>query len=89
MACSRAFRQVEIGDGDDLEAFALQVVHHALRTFGKALAIYGEGAIVLLVIDVEINDVGGNLAFAKFRGDLRDSRFRIVAITALLISQRE
>src|SRR6266576_5599571 len=79
---------MEIGDGDEFESFLLQVSHQ-LFDRGKAFAIYGEGPIVLLIVDIEIDDVGRNLAFAELSGDLFYLRLRVIAVTALLVPERE
>ena len=79
-------RQVQIGDGDDLESFIPQVLHHPFKV-GEPLAINGERTIVLLIIDVEINDIGRNLAFSELTGNFANPGLGIITVAALLISQ--
>src|SRR5580700_2467881 len=55
----------------------------------KALSIDGEGSVLLLVINVEINHVGRNLPLAKFTSHLPYPRLGVVAVAALLIAQRK
>src|SRR5262249_8618008 len=47
----RDFGEVQIGDPDNLESFALQVGNHLLEG-REALAINGEWPITLLIIDI-------------------------------------
>ena len=79
-------REVQIGDGDDLESFIPQILHHPLKV-GEPLAINGERTVVLLIIDIEINDIGRNLAFAELTRNFANPGLGIIAVAALLISQ--
>ena len=79
-------REVQIGDGDDLESFIPQILHHPLKV-GEPLAINGERTFVLLIIDIEINDIGRNLAFAELTRNFANPGLGIIAVAALLISQ--
>ena len=79
---------MEIGNGDDFESFRTQVLDHALE-IRESFSVHGEGPVVLLVVDIEVEDVGGNLALPELRGNFPNLRLRIVAVAALLKSQRE
>src|ERR1700684_4222399 len=55
---------------------------------GKSSGIDRERTIPVLIVDVEINDVGGNPVGAEAIGDLLDLRFRSVAVARLLEAKR-
>src|SRR6516165_2973789 len=55
----------------------------------EAFAINCERPVFFLVVDVEVEDIGGNLVFAEAVGDFADAGFRIVAVAALLVAQCE
>ena len=77
---------MKIGNCDHFETFAFQIDDHLLERW-EALAINGERTVILLVIDIQIDHVSGNLALAEFARDLPHPRFGIVAVAALLISE--
>src|SRR5882672_7781328 len=77
---------MQVGDGDDLESLLLQIAHHVPECW-KALGIHRKRAIVLLVVDVEIDNVCGNFSLAEFASHFAHARFRIVTVTALLIPE--
>ena len=54
----------------------------------EAFPVDGERPIVLLVIDVEVDDVGGDLLRAKRTRDFVDARFRIIRVARLLEPER-
>src|SRR6266545_3536863 len=64
-----------------------KVLHHLFKV-GESLAVDGKRAVLLLVIDVEVDNVRGNLAFAELTGNFPHPRFGIITVSALLISQR-
>src|SRR5207245_4289130 len=54
----------------------------------KMLTIDREGSIALLIVDVEIDHVRGNFPVTKSFDDLAGAGLRIVAVAALLITER-
>ena len=64
---------------------ALQVLDHLVEV-REALGIDGEGP-VLLVVDVELDDVGGNV-LARSRLAIRRTRLGVVAVARLLEAER-
>ena len=54
----------------------------------KIFAVDGEGRVTLLVVDVQINGVGGNFVLAQRLDDLASFRFGIIAVAALLVAER-
>src|SRR5262249_30332964 len=85
---SGQFCQVQVSDGNDLEAFAFQVRNHLLESW-KSFTIDGERTVVLLIVDVEINYISRDIALAKFGRDLAHSRLWVITVAALLIPQGE
>src|SRR5208282_4758467 len=54
----------------------------------KIVAVDGERSVALLIIDVKINDVGRNLFLAQRLDDLASASFGIIAVAALLVTER-
>ena len=54
---------------DGVEVLGGEVVDHAGEV-GEALGVDGEGAVLVLVVDVELDGVGGDLVGAQAVGDL-------------------
>ena len=77
---------MQVGDGNQFESLLAQVFDHLLEV-RKAFAIDGKGTIAVLIINVEIDYVGRDVALAKLTGDLAHARFRIIAVATLLVSQ--
>src|SRR6266571_4157103 len=77
---------VQVGDRNRVKSFGAEVFDHLLES-RKVLAVDGEGAIAVLVVDVEIDDVGRDLFLAEHFRNLADTRFGIVAVAALLIAE--
>ena len=86
VAVVRIFLDVEVGDGDGVEALRAEVGDHLLEV-REIFAIDGERRVALLVVDVEIDHVGGNFLFAKEAHDFTGARFGIVAVAALLVAE--
>ncbi len=82
------FRQMQIRDSNDLESLAFQIRDHLFECW-ETLAIYGEWAVVLLIIDIKINYVGRDFSFAELSCHFPHTRFRIITVPALLIPERE
>src|ERR1700733_11638673 len=55
---------------------------------GERLRIYGEWSIFVLIVDVEVDDVGRNFIGAKAISNPTQLRLRSVAVTRLLESER-
>ena len=79
---------VQIGDEDHLEALPPQIGDHLLESSENARAIDRERSIVLLVVDVEVDDVRGDLLVAKRPRQLVYARLRVVRVTRLLEAER-
>src|SRR5712691_10631862 len=60
---------VEIGDGHNMKTLAGEVADHPLEVW-EALAIDGEGAIAVLIVNVQVDEVCRNSSFAETPGDL-------------------
>ena len=59
---------VQRAKAGELDAFELLTTRHEERVYALAMRI--EGAILVLVVDVEVEHVGRNLVGAKTVGDL-------------------
>ncbi len=59
---------VQIGDGDDVEVIAFEVGQHLIK-MGELLGVDGERTMLLLEIDIEVQDIGGDFVGAQTRGD--------------------
>ena len=70
---------MEIGNCHDVEVFSLELGNHAGK-IREGCCVDGEGAILDLIVDVEINNIGRNSVSAETIGDLPDLRFRTVAV---------
>ena len=76
-------RDVEVGDGDEVQVLLAEIGNEAGK-IGKGNRIDGEGTIAKLVIDVEVDGVGGNSVGTQAIGDGAQGRFRRVAVAGLL-----
>ena len=56
--------------------------------FGKRVRVPGKHAIALHVIDVEMNHIERQIAFAILADNFLDHRVRVITPTALLIAER-
>ncbi len=74
---------MEVGDGDDVEVFFGQFIDH-VGEGGEGSWIDGEGTVLELVVDVEVEGVGGDLVFAEAVGDSEDAGLGVVAVAGLL-----
>src|SRR5205085_617484 len=79
----RLLLDMQIRDGDELETLLAEVANHAFEV-RESLAVDGERGIALLVIDVEVENVGGNFVFAESARDFQDPGLRKVAVPRLL-----
>ena len=78
---------VQIGDGHKVEVLLFEIGNQAWKV-GKSARIDGKRAVLELVVDVHVHDVGGNLVGAQAVGDFADLGFRSVAVARLLEAQR-
>ena len=62
---------VEVGDDDGVEVLVGEFVDHAGEV-GEGGGVDGEGAVLVLVVDVEPDAVGGDLVAAEVGGDVFD-----------------
>ena len=74
---------VEIGDGYDVEVFLGEFVEH-VGEGGEGGGIDGEGAVLELIVDVEVEGVGGDLVFAEAVGNVQVSAYVIIGLLLLL-----
>ena len=81
------FLDVQVGDDNGVKTLSAKIGDHLFER-GEVLAIDGEGRIVLLVIDVEVDDVSGNFLFTKSLDNLADAGLGIIAVAALLVAER-
>src|SRR5260221_14050993 len=79
-------RNVQIGDGHEVQVLFAQVRDEGGKV-GKAFRVDGKGTISVLVVDVEIKNVGGNFVGAQTIRDFARLRFRKVTVTRLLKTQ--
>ncbi len=78
---------MRIHDGDHAKMLRAQIRNHFLRV-GKTLVIPGERLVVVLVMNIQPDDVGGNFLLAERVGHQPHAGFGIIAVTALVIAQR-
>src|SRR5260370_42438427 len=74
---------MQICDDDCVEVFRSKSCDHAWK-IGKAILIYGEWTILLLVIDVQVDDVGGDVGRAQTICGFKHARLRREAVAGLL-----
>ena len=74
---------MQVGDVDQMKMLFAQIGNQA-RKIRESFGIDGEGAILVLVVDVEVDHVGRNSVGAKTVGDFSNLRFGRVAVTRLL-----
>ena len=74
---------MEVGDEDGVEVLLGEVVDH-LGEIGKVLGVDGEGAVLVLVVDVEVEGVGGKVVGAETVGYACELGVGEVAIAGLL-----
>ena len=60
---------VQVGDEDGVQVLGGQLVDEPGEV-REAIGVDGEGPVLVLVVDVQIDRVGGNLVRAQTRGDL-------------------
>src|SRR5947209_5384961 len=53
----------------------------------EVFAIDGERRVAPLIIDIEIDDIGGDFLFAESSSDFADAGFRAIAVAALLVAK--
>ena len=78
---------MQVGDVDEMEMLLAQIGNESGKV-RESFGIDGERSILVLVVDVEIEHVGGNLVGAQTVGDLPHLRFGSVAVARLLESKR-
>ena len=77
------FGNVQVSDDDGVEVLFGEVVDH-LGEAREVLCVDGEGAVLVLVVDVEIEGVGGEVVGAEAVGDFHELGLVHVAIAGLL-----
>ena len=87
VAVARVFFDVQVGDENRVEALCAKISNHLLES-REILAVNGKGSITLLIVDVEIDNIGGDSFFAKSSDNFAGARFRVVAVSTLLIAKR-
>ena len=78
---------VQVGDRDQLDPLRLHVGDE-LRHVGEGLGVGGEGAVAVLIVDVEPDHVGRHAVGAQVARDLADFVGGHVAVARLLIAER-
>ena len=81
------FLDVQVGDQDRVKALGAKIRNHFLEG-GKVFAIDGEGGIALLIVNVQVDDIGGDFLVAQSFHNFADARLGIIAIAALLVTER-
>ena len=76
-------RDMRISDGHDMEIFRLELRDHS-RKIGESCPVHREGAILILVVDVEIDCVGRNRIGSQSVCNFQHTCLRHVAVTRLL-----
>ena len=87
IAVARILFDMQIGDENGAHALRAKIRNHFFE-IGEIFAVDGERRVALLIVDVKINDVGGNLFLAQSLDDLAGARFGIIAVAALLVAER-
>ena len=77
---------VEVGDEDGVEVLGGEAVEEAGEV-GVVGGIDGEGAVLVLEVDIEPDGVGGNLVGAEAVGDFVDLGFWKVGVAGLLVAE--
>src|SRR5712692_4549127 len=77
---------MQIRDDDSMEVLRGKLRDHSGKV-GKTIVIYGERAVLLLEVDIQIDDVGGDMIRSQTVCDFDHSRLRRVAVTRLLIAE--
>ena len=76
-------RDVQVGDGDNVKVFRLELSKHSGK-IREGRCVDCKGSIFLLEIDVEINRICRNRIRTKAISDFENARLREVAISRLL-----
>ena len=74
------FSDMQVGYGNHVEVLRGKLRDHPQKV-GKRITIDGERSVLLLEIDVQINNVGGNVIRSQTIRDFDHSRLRGVAVT--------
>src|ERR1700720_4601735 len=74
---------MQIRNDDGVEVLRFKLRDHSGKV-REALAIYSEGTVLFLVVDIQINNVGGDMIRSQAVCDLDHSRLRGVTVTRLL-----
>src|SRR2546425_13358209 len=67
--------------------FRSQVGDHFFK-IREILPVNRERSVAFLIVNIEVDRVGRNFLFAQKPGDLPDAGLGIVAVTALLVTER-
>src|SRR5579859_5897437 len=87
VAVAWIFFDMQVGDENRAHSLRAKIRNH-LFEMRKILAIHGKGGVALLIVDVEINGIGGNLFITQRLDDLARPRFWVIAVAALLVAKR-
>src|SRR4029077_1545717 len=77
---------MQIRNDDRVEVLRFKLRDHSGKV-RKTFAIYCEGTVLLLVVDIQINNVGGDMIRSQTVCNFDHSRLRGVTVTRLLISK--
>src|SRR3984957_14575550 len=76
-------RDMQICDGYQMEVFGFELSHHP-GEIRELCAVDGEGEILVLNLDVEVDGIGRYFVSPQTVGNLKHSRLRIISVTGLL-----
>jgi hypothetical protein len=74
---------VQVGDQHGMKPLRGQVADHFFES-RELGAVDGEGAVLVLIIDVQVDGIGGNFFVAESFSDFVHACFRFVTVTRLL-----
>src|SRR5579872_6786534 len=78
---------VQVGDVDKMEVLFAQIGNKSGKV-GEGRGVNGEWTVAILIVDVEINDVGRNSVRTKTGSNVSHLRLRRVRVTRLLEAER-
>ncbi len=83
---ARIFLDVQVGDENRVKTLSAKIGDHLFES-GEVLAVDGERGVALLIVDVEIDDVGRDFLVAKGFDNLTRAGLGVIAVAALLITK--
>src|SRR5882762_11370226 len=74
---------MQIGNGDNVKVLCRKLRDHPWK-IRKPILIHRERTILLLIIDIQIDSIGGDMVRAQMVRNFENSRLRRIAVTGLL-----